>query len=116
MVEGGGIVLSELLHPRYTPLISSVIITIAPTFFGRGGTEVCPDTATQDERGVDYRTPIATRLRDVSWTPMGKEDVVCCGRVGGGVDMNGSGSASGNGNGILSGIEAYSATPEQAGN
>ena len=58
---------------------------------------------------------------------MGKEDVVCCGRVGG-VDMgyevgggwvagnsggggggvNGNGSGSGNGNGILSGIEAYS--------
>ena len=110
MVEGGGIVLSELLHPRYTPLISSVIITIAPTFFGRGGTEVCPDTATQDERGVDYGTPIATRLREVSWTPMGKEDVVCCGKVGGGASLNG------NRNGILTGIEAYSATPEQAGN
>ena len=69
MVEGGGIVLSELLHPRYTQVISSVIITIAPTFFGREGTQVCPDTAR-----APARDEARVRKRNRSWTGIRSPD------------------------------------------
>jgi 2,5-diamino-6-(ribosylamino)-4(3H)-pyrimidinone 5'-phosphate reductase len=76
MVEGGGIVLSELLRPHYAPLLDSVIVTIAPTFMGSSGTAVSPDS-TIDRQGV----PMPTRLMNVRWQPMGDEDVVMCGSL-----------------------------------
>ncbi|KAJ9633243.1 uncharacterized protein PV06_00941 [Exophiala oligosperma] len=98
MIEGGGIVLSELLKVRYSHLIDSVIMTIAPTFFGKGGVPVSPDPT------FDYSgRPIATRLRNVRWQPMGESDVVLCGQMA--LDRPG--------NGILPGIEEFSrATPD----
>lgn len=72
MIEGGGKVLSELLHPRYTNSIDSVIITIAPTFFGRSGVEVSPETA------FDGQQPLQTRLLDIKWQGMGASDMVLC--------------------------------------
>jgi len=76
MIEGGGVILSELLQPHYRHLIDSAIITIAPTFLGKGGVEVSPSPAF-DTQGV----PIASRLRAVKWQPMGAEDIILCGKI-----------------------------------
>ncbi|KAI4144638.1 MAG: hypothetical protein LQ340_006574 [Diploschistes diacapsis] len=84
MVEGGGIVINELLRPENVGLVNNVIVTIAPTYLGTGGVVVCPN------RRIDHLgTPIpALRFRDVRWQPLG-EDVVMCGR------LNASSEASG---------------------
>jgi 2,5-diamino-6-(ribosylamino)-4(3H)-pyrimidinone 5'-phosphate reductase len=76
MVEGGGVVLSELLKPHYAHLLDSVIVTIAPTFMGKSGTAVSPDS-TIDRNGV----PVPMKLTNVRWQPMGDEDVVMCGSL-----------------------------------
>lgn len=76
MVEGGGLVLSELLKPRHAHLLDSVVVTIAPTFMGKAGIAVSPDP-TVDQDGQ----PMAMRLQNVRWQPMGDEDVVMCGRL-----------------------------------
>ncbi|KAI4624617.1 hypothetical protein J4E83_004293 [Alternaria metachromatica] len=72
MIEGGGFVINDILGPgpAYS-LVDSVIVTIAPTWLGRGGVQVCPD-------GGSERLPI-TRLKDTKWIPLG-EDAVLCGR------------------------------------
>jgi 2,5-diamino-6-(ribosylamino)-4(3H)-pyrimidinone 5'-phosphate reductase len=76
MIEGGRAVINSLLLPQYLPDISSVIITIAPTWLGEGGAVVSPPRRL-DESG----NPIAAvRLRAVEWHPFG-EDVVLCGKV-----------------------------------
>ena len=76
MIEGGGIVLSELLKPQHAYLLDSVVVTMAPVFMGKAGTAVSPDS-TFDQHGQ----PMATRLTNVTWQPMGNEDVVMCGRL-----------------------------------
>ncbi|KAI1850074.1 hypothetical protein JX265_003447 [Neoarthrinium moseri] len=78
MVEGGGEVINSLLEPGANHLIDSVIVTIAPTWLGRGGVVVSP------ARRVDaHGHPIpAARLADTNWIPLG-EDVVLCGRLAG---------------------------------
>ncbi|TQS31402.1 hypothetical protein Golomagni_08314 [Golovinomyces magnicellulatus] len=77
MVEGGGQIINSLLDPDYHSLIDTVIITIAPTWLGKGGVMVSPDQA-HDESGA----PLATaRLQNVKWHPFG-EDVVMCGTFG----------------------------------
>ncbi|RVX74426.1 hypothetical protein B0A52_01552 [Exophiala mesophila] len=93
MIEGGGVVLSELLKIGYAHLVDSVILTIAPAFFGKAGVPVSPDP-TFDPTGK----PIATRLRNIKWQPLGEVDVVLCGQMG--VDRPT--------NGILPGIEEFS--------
>ncbi|USP81783.1 2,5-diamino-6-ribosylamino-4(3H)-pyrimidinone 5'-phosphate reductase [Curvularia clavata] len=72
MIEGGGFVINDLLGPgpAYS-LVDSVIVTIAPTWLGKGGVQVCPD-------GGSDRLPV-TRLKDIRWIPLG-EDAVLCGR------------------------------------
>ncbi len=97
MVEGGGCVLSELLKEQHASLIGSVIVTIAPTFLGKGGVPVSPDSRF-DTQGQ----PMATRLREVKWQAMGQDDVIMCGKIGG---MQ---AAAANGNGLLDGIEEFS--------
>ncbi|KAF2792609.1 bacterial bifunctional deaminase-reductase [Melanomma pulvis-pyrius CBS 109.77] len=74
MIEGGGGVINDLLHPQNFGLVDTVIVTIAPVWLGKGGVQVCPDERV--EEGV--RIPVG-RLRDVKWVPLG-EDVVLCGR------------------------------------
>ena len=76
MVEGGGVVINELLRPENAELVHSVIITVAPTYLGVGGVGVFPD------RRVDNggRLVPAVRFTDVRWQPLG-EDVVMCGRL-----------------------------------
>lgn len=77
MIEGGGAIINSLLSDqRYSALIDSVIVTIAPTWLGQGGVVVSPQRC-HDTHG----NPIpASRLRDVKWYPFG-EDVVLCGRI-----------------------------------
>ena len=79
MVEGGGVVINELLQPEYKELIRSVVVTVAPTYLGTGGVVVCP-SRNLDELG---RPRPVVRFRDVRWVPLG-EDVVMCGRLGNG--------------------------------
>jgi 2,5-diamino-6-(ribosylamino)-4(3H)-pyrimidinone 5'-phosphate reductase len=76
MIEGGGTVMSELLNMAYSPFIDSVIVTIAPTYLGRGGVFVSPESA-KDASGASIS---AARLREVRWQPMG-DDVVMCGKL-----------------------------------
>ncbi|OKL61764.1 hypothetical protein UA08_02360 [Talaromyces atroroseus] len=77
MIEGGGSIINSLLsEQRYSGLIDSVIVTIAPTWLGQGGVVVSPNRRV-DEDG--YAIP-ASRLTDVKWCPFG-EDVVLCGRI-----------------------------------
>lgn len=77
MVEGGGAIINSLLDPVQHSLISSVIVTIAPTWLGRGGVVVSPDRVSD---GQENPLP-AARLSQVLWHPFG-EDVVLCGKLG----------------------------------
>ncbi|KAF2003767.1 5-amino-6-uracil reductase-like protein [Amniculicola lignicola CBS 123094] len=74
MVEGGGAVINDLLHPSNITLVNSVIVTIAPVWLGKGGVQVCP------EERVDGGSKVSVgRLGNVKWVPLG-DDVVLCGR------------------------------------
>jgi 2,5-diamino-6-(ribosylamino)-4(3H)-pyrimidinone 5'-phosphate reductase len=73
MIEGGGAVINDLLSKENLGLVSSVIVTIAPVWLGKGGVQVCPN-ARKDE---GQRVPVS-KLEDVKWVPLG-EDVVLCG-------------------------------------
>jgi 2,5-diamino-6-(ribosylamino)-4(3H)-pyrimidinone 5'-phosphate reductase len=73
MVEGGGVVINDLLSPENFTLVDSVIVTIAPVWLGKGGVQVCPDGREENGR----RLPVG-RLGDVKWVPLG-EDVALCG-------------------------------------
>ncbi len=76
MIEGGGAVINSLLHPKYSSMIDSVIVTIAPAWLGQGGVVVSPQRRLSDEG-----KPIAAaRLDSVKWHPFG-DDVVLCGKV-----------------------------------
>ena len=76
MIEGGGMVINELLSPQHSHLVNSVIVTVAPTYFGRGGVTVSP-APSQDGFG---RPQAALRFKDVRWQSFG-EDAVMCGRI-----------------------------------
>lgn len=73
MIEGGGAVINDLLAPKNIGLVDTVIVTIAPTWLGKGGIQVCPDERV--EGGA--RLPVAS-LASVKWVPLG-DDVVLCG-------------------------------------
>ncbi|KAK6518869.1 2,5-diamino-6-(ribosylamino)-4(3H)-pyrimidinone 5'-phosphate reductase [Arthrobotrys megalospora] len=76
MVEGGGSVINSLLEDEGSrQLVGGVIVTIAPTWLGKGGVVVSPD---RKVGGDDKYTP--PRLKEVKWIPM-EEDVVLCGRL-----------------------------------
>ena len=72
MVEGGGHVINSLLEQASNALVNSVIVTIAPTWLGKGGVVVSPDRTNG--------TAAAVRLTGVSWLPMG-DDAVMCGKI-----------------------------------
>ncbi|KAL8640126.1 MAG: hypothetical protein Q9228_002925 [Teloschistes exilis] len=76
MVEGGGYVVNELLSPEHSNYVSSVIVTVAPTYFGQGGAQVSP----APRRDVVGRPTVAVRFKDVRWQGLG-EDAVMCGRI-----------------------------------
>lgn len=72
MVEGGGDVINSLLEGPNKDLVDSVIVTIAPTWLGKGGVVVSPDRAD--------KSAAAVRLTGVTWHSLG-EDVVMCGKL-----------------------------------
>ena len=76
MVEGGGAVLSELLNPEYTDFVDSMVVTVAPTYLGRGGVDVSPDSKRDD----DGKPNAALNPRDVTWRPLG-QNVIMCGKI-----------------------------------
>ncbi|KAJ5225147.1 hypothetical protein N7468_006372 [Penicillium chermesinum] len=76
MIEGGGTVLSELLNPEYSNFIDSIIVTVAPTYLGRGGVSVSPDSKLDPEGNPNA----ALNPRDVKWTPLG-QNVIMCGKI-----------------------------------
>jgi len=76
MIEGGGMVINDLLQPENANLIDSVIVTVAPTYLGRGGVGVSP-AARHDHTG---RPAPAVRFQNVKWQPLG-DDVVMCGKL-----------------------------------
>ena len=75
MIEGGGTVINELLQPEYVAMIISVIVTMAPTYLGKGGVVVSP-VGRPDQSG---RPKPVVRFGDIRWQQLG-EDVVMCGR------------------------------------
>lgn len=76
MIEGGGAVINSLLLPEHWSLISSIIVTIAPTWLGKGGVVVSP----QRRLDGDGNPMAAARLEQVEWHPFG-EDMVLCGKL-----------------------------------
>lgn len=76
MIEGGGMVINDLLQSGNVEFVNSAIVTLAPTFLGKGGVSVGP-VPRHDHTG---RPQPVVRFRDVQWIPMG-EDVVMCGRM-----------------------------------
>ena len=77
LVEGGGVIINELLEPKNIWLVKNAIVTIAPTYFGgNGGASVSPS-----RRVNSQGNPVpAVRFRDVRWQGRG-EDVVMAGRL-----------------------------------
>lgn len=76
MIEGGGMVINDLLQPEHAHFISSVVVTIAPTYLGKCGVGVSP-APRYDSTG---RPKPAVRFQDVKWHTLG-EDVVMCGNL-----------------------------------
>jgi 2,5-diamino-6-(ribosylamino)-4(3H)-pyrimidinone 5'-phosphate reductase len=72
MIEGGATVINDLLRARNQHLVTSVIVTIAPTYLGSGGVLVAPPRSVQDENEA--------RLSEVTWISFG-QDVVMAGRL-----------------------------------
>ena len=72
MIEGGGAIINDLLAPENIGLVDIVIVTIAPTWLGKGGVQVCPEECV--EQGA--RLPVA-RLTNVKWIPLGEDAVLC---------------------------------------
>lgn len=82
MVEGGAHVASELLGwEENRRLVTTVILTIAPTYLGMGGVQVGPPRSF-DSHG---RPVAALRFTEVRWSPLG-DDIVMCGRMPGNRD------------------------------
>ena len=73
MIEGGGMVINDLLQPENACFVNSVVVTVAPTYLGRGGVVVSPATQ-HDEVG---RLQPAVRFQDVKWQPLGQDAVMC---------------------------------------
>ncbi|KAL8944015.1 MAG: hypothetical protein Q9216_000724 [Gyalolechia sp. 2 TL-2023] len=76
MIEGGGMVINELLLPQHSHLVNSVIITVAPTYLGRGGVTISA-APRQDHLG---RPQAALRFKEVRWQSFG-DDAVMCGKI-----------------------------------
>lgn len=73
MIEGGATVINALLAQPH--LVNAVIITIAPTFLGKGGVAVSPVS-----KSYDGHLANSAWLDDTRWRQFGN-DVVLCGRL-----------------------------------
>ena len=76
MIEGGSMVINDLLQPENSSFVSSIITTIAPTYLGRGGVGVSPSP----RHDLTGRPQPAVRFEEVRWQPLGN-DVVMAGRI-----------------------------------
>ena len=76
MIEGGGMVINDLLQPENAGFVNSAIITVSPTYLGKGGVSVSP-APRHDQTG---RPQPVLKFDKVRWLPMG-EDVVMCGKI-----------------------------------
>lgn len=72
MIEGGATVINDLLREKNQKFISSIIVTIAPTYLGSGGVVVSPPRSDAQKNEA--------RLGDVKWLPFG-QDVVMAGKL-----------------------------------
>ncbi|TVY14098.1 2,5-diamino-6-ribosylamino-4(3H)-pyrimidinone 5'-phosphate reductase [Lachnellula arida] len=79
MIEGGAAVINDLLRQRNQHWIDSIIVTIAPTYFGEGDVHVAPfrnqtnqkEFELSDVKWLDYGNDIVmawTKPRSVSYT------------------------------------------------
>lgn len=75
MIEGGGDVINSLLRKENLKYVNAVVVTVAPTYLGKGGVMVCPDRREEEEKPV-----AAVRFKDVTWLGLGN-DVVMAARV-----------------------------------
>ncbi|KAG9243765.1 dihydrofolate reductase-like domain-containing protein [Calycina marina] len=71
MIEGGASVINSLLEADNQKFVSSIVVTIAPTYLGTGGVVVSPRRTGETNEA---------RLKDVKWVPMG-QDIVVAGRL-----------------------------------
>ncbi|KAI2469395.1 dihydrofolate reductase [Annulohypoxylon bovei var. microspora] len=76
MIEGGGEVINSLLSHENSQLVDSVIVTLAPTWLGRGSVIVSPPR----NMNPDGKPSAVARLTGTTWMPLG-EDVVLCGKL-----------------------------------
>ncbi|KAF6843935.1 2,5-diamino-6-ribosylamino-4(3H)-pyrimidinone 5'-phosphate reductase [Colletotrichum musicola] len=77
MIEGGGQIINSLLHPNNQRLVDTAIVTVAPTWLGRGGVVVSPERV----HGSDGLPMPAARVTGAAWRQFG-EDIVLCGQLG----------------------------------
>lgn len=74
MTLESSIINTLLSDPKTHELVNSVIITLAPTWLGKGGVKVSPDKKFSEKGSA---IPALIR-QDVTWVPLGR-DVVFCG-------------------------------------
>lgn len=72
MIEGGGMVINDLLRTQHQSLINSVIVTIAPTWLGQGGVMVSPE---RDRQNSGTALPVG-KLKQPKWYPLGNDVVL----------------------------------------
>lgn len=73
MIEGGGVILSELLNSEYEDFIDSIIVTVAPVYLGRGGVGAAPDSK-RDEQG---KAKVSLKPKEVKWQQLGQDMIMC---------------------------------------
>ena len=72
MIEGGGEVINDLLGRKENlELIDSIVVTIAPVYFGKGGVNVSPDG-----KKVEAQKVPAVNFKDVEWVVLGRDAVM----------------------------------------
>ena len=69
-------VINDLLQSENIGFINSIVVTVAPTYFGKGGVGISP-IPKHDHTG---RPQPVLRFGEPRWLPMG-EDAVVCGKV-----------------------------------
>lgn len=67
MIEGGGSVIRGLLEKKNQKYVSSVVVTVAPTYLGQGGVGVAPTRS-----GVENEA----HFSDITWLSIGRDAVM----------------------------------------